>query len=229
MSSKYEYTEDMVDRMNEVCSSGVDEDKILALMEEFNFPRRSVAAKLRKQGFDVPKKPGDAPKFSEQQTEDLKSFLEENSGEFTAEEIAGDHFTDFTARQITGKALSLEMTHHIKPAERKVTPKTYTEAQEKTIAKMVDKGAYLEDIAEAVDKPVNSVRGKLLSMQLKAPQKNKKESAKDPYDGIQNMLTKTVDELAEHFDKTPRGVKTVLSRRKLACADYTPKTLNSDS
>lgn len=230
MSSKYEYTEEMVERMSEVCKAGVDETKIELLCNEFNYPRRSVTAKLRKEGFDVPKKPGEAPKFSPEQTEALRSFLEDNSGDYTAEEISADHFPEFTARQITGKALSLEMTHHIKPAERKVTPKTYTEEQEATIAKMVSKGAFLEDIADAVGKPVNSVRGKLLSMQLKAPQKNKKESTKDAYEGIEELAaSKTVEELAEHFDKTTRGVKTVLARRRLECKDYRPKTLDDES
>ena len=229
MSSKYEYTEEMVSRMNEVCNSGVDEDKIQSLMKEFEYPRRSVTAKLRKEGFDVPKKPGEAPRFSAQETADLSAFLEENSGVYTAEEIARDHFSNFTARQITGKALSLEMTGHIKPAERKQVPKTFTDEQEAVITDMVAKDAYLEDIAEAVGKPVNSVRGKLLSMQLKAKQKNKKEGSKDAYEGIADMLDKTVEELADHFGKTPRGVKTVLARRKLACADYKPKTLDDDS
>ena len=31
------------------------------------------------------------------------------------------------------------------------------------------------------------------------------------------------EEIAEAFDKTVRGVKTVLTRRGLSCADYTPK------
>lgn len=37
------------------------------------------------------------------------------------------------------------------------------------------------------------------------------------------MLDKTVEEIATAFDKTVRGVKTVLTRRGLSCADYTPK------
>lgn len=229
MSSKYEYTEDMVSRMNEVCVKGVDEEKIQSLMDEFKYPRRSVTAKLRKEGFDVPKKPGEAPRFSPEETEALSTFLVENSGDYTAEEIARDHFSNFTARQITGKALSLEMTGHIKPAERKQIPKTYTEEQEVVITKMVAENAYLEDIAEAVGKPVNSVRGKLLSMQLKAVQKNKKDGSKDAYEGIDKLLDKTVEQLATHFDKTERGVKTVLARRKLACSDYRPKTLDDES
>ena len=224
--SKFEYTDEMVVRMNEVCARGVTEDLIESLCDEFEFPRRSVTAKLRKLGYDVPKKPGAAPVFSAEETDALAKYLEKNSGKLTAEEIAAD-FADgsFTARQINGKALSLEMTQHIKPAEKKVTPKTYTEAEEAKIAAMVDKGAYLEDIADAVGKTPNSVRGKLLSMGLKAEQKNKKGAKADPYEGIEDMLDQTVEQIAEAFDKTVRGVKTVLTRRGLSCADYTPKTV----
>jgi DNA-directed RNA polymerase specialized sigma24 family protein len=115
------------------------------------------------------------------------------------------------------------MTQHVKPAEKKVTPRTYTEAEEAQIADMVDGGKFLEEIADAMGRPVNSVRGKLLSMGLKAPQRDKKATKSDPYEGIEDMLDKTVEEIAQSFDKTVRGVKTVLTRRGLSCADYTPK------
>lgn len=225
--SKFEYTEDMVTRMNEVAAGGITEETIEALMAEFDFPRRSVTAKLRKLGHDVPKKPNDPPVFSAAETEALSQFLADNSGEFTAEEIA-EQFADgkFNARQINGKALSLEMTGNIKPAEKKVAPKTYSEEEETKIAALVAAGKFLEEIAEAVGRPVNSLRGKLLSMGLKATQRDKKASKADAYEGIEDMLDKTVEELAAAFDKTPRGVKTVLTRRGLACADYTPKAAN---
>ena len=117
------------------------------------------------------------------------------------------------------------MTSHIKPAEKKVTPKTYSAEEEEKIASMVEDNAFLEDIAEAVGKTANSVRGKLLSMGLKAEQKNKKGTKADPYEGIEDMLEMTVEQIAEHFDKTVRGVKTVLTRRSLSASDYTPKTV----
>tara|TARA_A100000164_G_C21929899_1_gene785021 strand:- start:1350 stop:2033 length:684 start_codon:yes stop_codon:yes gene_type:complete len=225
--SKFEYTDEMVARMNDVAGSGVTEDIIESLVEEFEFPRRSVTAKLRKLGYDVPKKPGAAPVFSADETEALAKFLEDNSGSHTADEIAAT-FADakFTSRQINGKALSLEMTSHIKPAEKKVTPKTYTAEQEAEIASMVEGGSFLEDIADAIGKPVNSVRGKLLSMGLKAEQREKKAVKSDPYEGIDDMLDQSVEELAENFGKTVRGVKTVLTRRGLACSDYTPKSVD---
>jgi len=222
--SKFEYTDEMVERMHEVANGGITEETIENLMSEFDFPRRSVTAKLRKLGYDVPKKPGAAPVFSAEETEALATFLQENSGNMTAEEIAAE-FEDgkFTARQINGKALSLEMTQHVKPAEKKVTPRTYTEAEEAQIADMVEAGKFLEEIADAMGRPVNSVRGKLLSMGLKAPQRDKKATKSDPYEGIEDMLDKTVEEIAQSFDKTVRGVKTVLTRRGLSCADYAPK------
>ena len=226
--SKFEYTEEMEAQMHDACASGVTEDIIEDLMADFDFPRRSVTAKLRKLGFDVPKKPGAAPVFSADETDALASFLTENSGSMTAEEIAAD-FADgkFTARQINGKALSMEMTSHVKPAEKKGTPRSYTEEEEAQIESLVDDGAFLEDIADAVGKPVNSVRGKLLSMGRlqEVKQRDKKSTKADPYEGIEDMLDQTVEELAEHFDKTVRGVKTVLTRRGLACADYTPKSV----
>jgi hypothetical protein len=222
--SKFEYTDEMVTRMHDVASAGVTEELIESLMEEFDFPRRSVTAKLRKLGYDVPKKPGAAPVFTQEETDSLASFLESNSGNLTAEDIA-EQFAGgkFTARQINGKALSLEMTSHVKPAEKKVTPRTYSDEEEATITSMVNDGKFLEEIADAMSRSVNSIRGKLLSMGLKAPQRDKKDAKADPYAGIEDMLEQTVEEIAESFDKTVRGVKTVLTRRGLSCADYTPK------
>ncbi len=225
---KFEYSDEMVARLQEVAAAGLTEESIEGLMEELDFPRRSVTAKLRKLGYDVPKKPGAAPVFSADETDALSAFLSTNSGNMTAEEIA-DSFADgkFTARQINGKALSLEMTSHIKPAEKKVTPRTYSEAEETQIGDMVNNGAYLEDIADAVGRSVNSIRGKLLSMGMKAPQRDKKDVKADPYAGIEDMLDQTVEEIATSFDKTVRGVKTVLTRRGLSCADYTPKAMDA--
>lgn len=230
--AKFEYTEDMVARMEQVCANGINEDIITSLCEEFDFPRRSVTAKLRKLGFDVPTKPKAAPAFDEAETAALTEFLEANSGVHTAEEIAA-HFSDawgreVTSRQVNGKALSLEMTGHIKPAEKKVAPRTYTEAEEAQIADMANGGAFLEDIAESLGKSVNSIRGKLLSMQLKAPQRDKKAAKADSYDGIEDLATSmSVAELAEHYGKSERGVKTVLTRRGISATDYTPKALEA--
>jgi hypothetical protein len=225
--AKFEYTDEMVARMEEVCANGVTEELVQSLCEEFEFPRRSVTAKLRKQGFDVPHKPKAAPTFTEAETQELREFLEANSGEHTAEEVASQIAGGkFSARQINGKALSLELTGAIKPAEKKAAVRTYTEAEEAQIQEMAESGAFIEDIAEALGKTVQSIRGKLLSMKLTAPQREKKNTKTDAYEGIEDMAADmTVEELAAHFDKSERGVKTVLSRRQLAAKDYTPKSM----
>ena len=70
--AKFEYSDEMVARLQEVASAGLTEDTIEALMEELDFPRRSVTAKLRKLGYEVPKKPGAAPVFSADETDALK-------------------------------------------------------------------------------------------------------------------------------------------------------------
>lgn len=231
--SKFVYTDEMVDRMKELCGNGVTEEVIETLCGEFEFPRRSVTAKLRKLEYSVPRKPVAPPVFSEDETTELKGLLEANEGVYTAEEIATQVAGGkFSARQINGKVLSLELTSHVKPAEKKVTPKTYTDAEEDTIRGMLDEGAFIEDIAEAVEKSVQSVRGKLLSMGAKAPQREKKAGRADPYAGIEDPNSDvfagdhTVDELAALFDgKTTRGVKTVLTRRGLSAKDYTPPSV----
>lgn len=229
MSNKFEYTDEMVTRMQSACAGGVTEEILETLCTEFEFPRRSVSAKLRKLGYDVPKKAGTEQKFTFEETAMLREFLEQNSGVYTAEEIAAKIAGGkFTGRQINGKALSLEMTKHIKPADKKVVPKTYSSDEEDTIRALVEKGAFLEDIAAKLGKTVNSIRGKLLSMELKAPQRDKKGAKADPYEGLVDMLDKTVGEIAAHFGKTERGVRTVLTRRGLTCKDHSPKAAASE-
>ena len=187
-------------RMHDVAGSGVTEE-INRILWKNSISHVGLSLRnLRKLGYDVPKKPGAAPVFSAEETDALSSYLESNSGSMTAEEIAADFMGGkFTARQINGKALSLEMTSHVKPAEKKITPRTYSEDEEAKINDMASSGAFLEEIADAMGRSVNSIRGKLLSMGLKAPQRDKKVVKSDPYEGIEDMLDQTVEEIADLF------------------------------
>lgn len=230
--SKFEYTDEMVTRLTEVGSAGLTEEVIEGLMAEFEFPRRSVTAKLRKLGFEVPKKPATAPVFSAEETEVMKQYLADHAGEFTVDELAAYFSETFgrtvEARQVSGKALSLEAREAIKPSEKKVAPKTYSDEEEAQIVELVEAGKFIEEVAEALGRDVKSIRGKLLSLGLKAPQKVTKAATADAYAGIEDMLEKTVAEIAAAFGKTDRGVKTVLTRRGLACSDYTPKAAKAE-
>ncbi len=226
MSSKFDYTDEMVAKMKSAAAGGLTEEVVQNFVNEFEFPRRSVTAKYRKLGFEVPTLPKAAPVFSAEETSALKQFLSSNKGQYTSEEVAAKfEGGKFNARQINGKALSLELSDHLKPAEKKETPKSFSDAETATVTKMAEAGAFLEDIVAALPgKDVAQVRGKLLSLKLKAPQKNKKEAAtKDAYAGIESLAKNmTVKELADRFGKTERGVKTVLTRRGISAKDYTP-------
>lgn len=188
---------------------------------------RSVASKLRKLGFEVESTSKQKTKaFTPEQEEQLRQFVESNAGVYTYGEIAEYVFKDAgMARKVQGKLLSMELTDKVRKAPPKEVEKSYTDEQEAVVLQLIQDGAYLEDIAEAVGKPVNSVRGKALSLMRShgtpmPKQKNHKESAQDPLEALGDISDKTVAEIAEALEKTERGVKTMLTHRGLTCADY---------
>jgi hypothetical protein len=232
LMSNYKYTDEIEARIRAVVGTAPTEETIQSLVEELQFPRRSVTAKLRSMGYTVPTM-AEAPKFSAEETKALTDFLTAKSGTLTADEVS-KAFADgkFTARQIMGKALSLELTSHLKQTEKAAKPRTYSPEEESKIAALVGQGKFLEEIADALGKSVNSIRGKLLSMELKAPQRDKKQQASGgAYPNLEVLApTMTVDELVAHYNKdnagtpkTARGVKTALSRRSIQAKDYPSK------
>ena len=58
----------------------------------------------------------------------------------------------------------MELTSHVKPAPKVETVRTYTPSEEVTFVEMVNGGSFVEEIAAALDKSVNSIRGKALSL-----------------------------------------------------------------
>ena len=158
--------------------------------------------------------------------------MDANSGEYTYAEIA-DQFEDgeFSAKQIQGKILSLEMTDHVKPAPKKVAEKKYSEEEEATFVSMARAGKFLEEIAEVLEKTVQSVRGKALSLtrtgQLESipAQRDRAPEKVDFFEdlGADKIAELTVAELSEQSGKTPRGVRTILTRRGYDAADYKAK------
>ena len=190
---------------------------------------RSVSSKLRKMGFEVELASSKATsKFTASQENTLSAFVTDNSGEYTYAEIAS-HFEDgaFTAKSIQGKILSMELTGHVKPAPKVETVRTYTPAEEDTFVSMVNDGAYVEAIAEALGKSVNSVRGKAMSLLRSGDidaiprQEHTKSSAKeDPLAELGDVSDMTVEAIAESIGKPARGVKTMLTRRGLTASDY---------
>jgi predicted transcriptional regulator len=77
-------------------------------------------------------------------------------------------------------------------------------------------------------KTVQSVRGKALSLTrtdtLKdIPPQRDKVSKVDAFEALGDVSELTVAQIAEKLGKTERGIKTIITRRGLACADYKAK------
>ena len=146
--------------------SPISQDTVAEAAAQLETSTRSVSSKLRKMGYEVELASAKSSRaFSESQEATLAAFVQDNSGEYTYAEIAS-HFEGgaFTAKSIQGKILSMELTDHVKPAPKVETPRTYSVDEENTFIQMVNDGAFVEAIADKLDRSVNSVRGKALSL-----------------------------------------------------------------
>jgi hypothetical protein len=146
--------------------SPISQTTVASAAEQLETSVRSVSSKLRKMGFDVELASASASKsFSDEQEATLSTFVQDNSGSYTYAEIASN-FEDgsFTAKSIQGKILSMQLTEHVKPAPKVETVKSYNEQEEGQFVSLVNDGAFIEDIAEAMGRSVNSIRGKALSL-----------------------------------------------------------------
>ncbi len=208
--------------------SPVSQGTVASAAESLETSTRSISSKLRKMGYEVELASASATRaFSDAQEDTLAAFVSDNSGEYTYAEIAS-HFEGgaFSAKSIQGKILSMEMTDHVKPAPKVEAVRTYSPSEEATFVSMVQDGAFVEAIADALDRTVNSVRGKALSLlrsgdidAIPRQETTKGASKEDPLAGIA-VDGMTVDAIAESIGKTARGVKTMLTRRGLTAADY---------
>ena len=209
--------------------SPISQATVASAAEDLETSTRSVSSKLRKMGYEVELASSVSNRtFSEDQEATLQAFVQDNSGQYTYADIAssfeGGHFS---AKSIQGKILSMELTSHVKPAEKPESVRTYSPEEENTFTTMVNDGAFVEEIAEALGKSVNSIRGKALSLLRSGDinaipkQKETKGSSKaDPLAEVNDIENMNVEDIADEIGKTVRGVKTMLTRRGLTCADY---------
>ena len=222
-----ERTQQLVDFVGD--SSPISQAMVSDAADDLETSTRSVSSKLRKMGYDVELASSVSNRtFSEDQEATLSNFVTDNSGQYTYADIAssfeGGHFS---AKSIQGKILSMELTSHVKPAEKPESVRTYSPEEENTFTTMVNDGAFVEEIAEALGKSVNSIRGKALSLLRSGDigaipkQKETKGSSKaDPLAEVSDLGDMSVEAIADEIGKTVRGVKTMLTRRGLTCADY---------
>ena len=210
--------------------SPVSVDAVERAAEALGVTTRSVASKLRQLDVEVASLAKEKTStFSDDESADLAEFVEANEGNLTYKQIA-EHFADgkFSAKQIQGKLLALEMTGKVKPAEKVEVARTYTETEEAKFIKMAEAGSFIEDIAQALGKSVASVRGKALSLtrkgQIAKIPAQRESHAKETVDPVTALGDKihgmTVAEIAAAVDKTERGLRTLLTRRGIKVADY---------
>jgi hypothetical protein len=210
--------------------SPVSVDTVEHAAETLGFTTRSVASKLRQMDFEVASMAKEkVSAFTADEGAELADFVQGNSGAFTYKEIA-EQFADgkFTAKQIQGKLLALELTGSVKPAEKVEVARTYSDAEEAKFIAMAESGSFIEDIATALNKSVASVRGKALSLTRKgqiakipAQRTSHAKETIDPVTALGSAIASmTVADIAKAVDKTERGLRTLLTRRGIKVADY---------
>lgn len=210
-------------------ASPVSAASVEAAAEALGVSSRSVASKLRQLDREVASMAAvKVAAFSPEQGEALANFVSSNAGQFTYKEIADKFPGGFSAKQIQGKLLALELTGSVKPAEKVEAARTYSDAEEATFIKMAQGGKFIEEIAVALGKEIASVRGKALSLtrkgQIDKIPAQKDSHAKNVVDPVTalgaRIATMTVADIAKAVDKTERGLKTLLTRRGIKVADY---------
>lgn len=214
----------------------VSQDLLKDIAEEVGHTARGVGSKLRQLvkvgelSLEV-QKASDANKsaWAEDEEAALVDFLNGHNGQMTYNEIAATFLGGkFSSKQIQGKVLSLEMTDMVKKAEKVAAKRTYTEAEEATFIEMAEAKDSLEDIAAKLDRPLQSVRGKGLSLHREGRiseiphQAESKATVRADWlePVIGELADLTVEEIAAKVGKSERGVKNALTRRGLACADH---------
>jgi len=210
--------------------SPVSVDTVEHAAETLGFTTRSVASKLRQLDYDVASMAKEKiSAFTADEGVELTEFVQGNSGVFTYKEIA-EQFAGgkFSAKQIQGKLLALELTGSVKPADKVEVARTYSDAEEATFIQMAESGSFIEDIATRLNKSVASVRGKALSLTRKgqiakipAQRVSHAKETVDPVTALGSAIASmTVADIAKAVDKTERGLRTLLTRRGIKVADY---------
>lgn len=226
------WSDEAVDQLMSIVGneSPVSVESVERAAEQLGKTTRSIASKLRQLDREVASLAKEKTSaFTADEGADLADFVNANAGNLTYKEIA-ENFADgkFTAKQIQGKLLALELTGSVKPAEKVEVARTYTESEEATFVRMADAGSYIEEIAAKLNKTVASVRGKALSLtrkgQIAKIPAQKESHAKESVDAVSalgnSIATMTVAEIAAKVDKTERGLRTLLTRRGIKVADY---------
>lgn len=206
----------------------VSQEALVSISEALGGNTRSVGAKLRNLGYSVEKASAKASAWTEQQEAALTALVNNNAGAFTYAEIASSFENGiFNSKQIQGKLLSMELFHLVRKADKVAAKKVYSDDEEAKFLNLAQSGATMEDLVAAFsDKTIASIRGKALSLlrkgEITAMPVQVTSSAKTTGDVLDNVdvANMTVDAIVEATGKSPRGIRSILSRRGITCQDY---------
>lgn len=226
------WTEDRTATLESLVQAGevVSQETVKAAAEQLEVSPRSVGAKLRKMGFEVELASASGrSKWAPEQEAALTELVRAYEGQMTYAELAAAFENgSFTAKQVQGKILSMEMTGFVKETPKAEVQRLYTPEQEGIFVQMASQGESIEAIAAALDKSINSIRGKALSLSRQIEgfviPTQAESHATSKVDGIEALGDKigglTIEQIAAETGKTARGIKTTLTRRGITCADY---------
>lgn len=204
----------------------VTRELVQSIADEFGTSTRSIGNKLRNLEYDVQKAAEKASDWSAEQEAQVTQLLEANSGTYTYAELESVLGLGFTAKQIQGKVLSMELYKHVRKADKVEAKRSYSEAEDVEFVAMCKSGASIEDLVQKFGRAPASIRGKSLSLLKKGDIENmpKQEVSnakvqKDALDGL-DVANLTVAEIAEKSDHSERGIRSMLSHRGITAKDY---------
>lgn len=210
-----------------VAGEVVTQEQAATLADQLGTTARSIGAKLRKLGVQV----ATAAKAVSNWTPDLEAqlvdILTSNEGVFTYTELVDQMGGVFSAKQLQGKILHLELTANVKKADKKEVARKYSDEEETIFVDMTTSGASIEEIALALGRTVPQCRGKALSLVREgriAAQPHQAvvaapATAVNIFEGV-DVAGLTVAELATKLDKAERSIKSALTRKGLSAKDY---------
>jgi len=227
------YTDTMVQTIEDALVGVVTASKVLVaeLAESLEVSEKSLAAKIRNMGYTT-ENAVKGKTFTEAETAQFESLA--SAGTATAEDIA--EAMGKTTAQIRGKALACKATLAPSPKKAPAVLK-YTEAETETVTQMAENGDFIEDIAEAMNRTVAQIRGKLLSLKLKAPQRESKAKARTVVytdEVIASVITAVGEgqssaDIAESLELNVRGLRSRLGRMlKAGDIDALPEDMGTN-
>ena len=204
----------------------VSQDQAATLADQLGTTARSVGAKLRKLGVQVATAAKAVSAWTPELEAALTNLLNANEGKYTYAELAEVFGNGFSAKQLQGKVLHMELTSLVKKSDKKAPVRQYTAAEEDTFVQMVNADMSIEDIAMKMGRTVPQIRGKALSMvregRIAAQPRQAVVAQTAPaniFEGV-DVAQFTVAELAEKLGKAERSIKASLTRKALTAKDY---------